>query len=82
MKSFHAVAVQVLDSGMPLWEAEKRFRDAVELEALNRTRGNQVKAAKLLGVHRNTLGRRLYGWSIRRKRNGTGDAALPGGYRR
>jgi len=66
--SFHAMAVQVLDSGMPLWEAEKRFRDALELEALNRTRGHQGKAAQLLGIHRNTLGRKLDGTALRRKR--------------
>jgi len=72
MKTFHAVAVQVLDSGIPLWEAEKRFRDAVELEALNRTKGHQLKAAALLGIHRNTLGRCLEGTALRRKRNGNG----------
>jgi len=65
--SFQRVAKEILDSGMPLWEAERCFRGAVELEALNRTRGHQLKAARLLGVHRNTLGRAIEGTPLRRK---------------
>jgi DNA-binding NtrC family response regulator len=67
-RTFQEVAKDILDSGMPLWEAERRFRDAVELEALNRTQGHQLKAAALLGVHRNTLGRGLAGSALRKER--------------
>lgn len=68
MADFQAIAKAILESGMPLWEAERRFRDAVELEALNRSQGHQLKAAALLGIHRNTLGRGLVGSGLRKKR--------------
>jgi Fis family transcriptional regulator, factor for inversion stimulation protein len=38
-----------------LGEFEKRFIQ----NALVKTRGNQTKAAKVLGVHRNTLNRKI-----------------------
>lgn len=42
-----------LDEG--LGEFEKKFIQS----ALNKTNGNQTKAAKVLGVHRNTLNRKI-----------------------
>ena len=41
--------------GEALGEFEKRFIQT----ALVKTRGNQTKAAKVLGVHRNTLNRKI-----------------------
>ena len=38
-----------------LGEFEKRFIQT----ALSKTRGNQTKAAQVLGVHRNTLNRKI-----------------------
>ena len=41
--------------GDALGEFEKRFIQT----ALTKTRGNQTKAARVLGVHRNTLNRKI-----------------------
>jgi DNA-binding NtrC family response regulator len=61
-------AFKVIAAGeLPLSEIELR----VALEQLSRTRGSVTHAAKLLGVHRRTLQRKLKrGFSRRRKRRG------------
>ena len=47
-----------LDEGLD--EFEKRFIQT----ALTKTRGNQTKAAKVLGVHRNTLNRKVVQYKL------------------
>ncbi len=50
----------------PLKEARERFERQLVLRVLERVRGNQTEAARLLGVHRNSLKARLAAWGIRR----------------
>lgn len=50
---------QILFSGMSLAEVTKRVQYAVIAEVLHRTGGNQCQAARLLNVHRSTLGRQI-----------------------
>jgi DNA-binding NtrC family response regulator len=45
-------------------EFEKRFIQ----NALSQTGGNQTKAAKVLGVHRNTLNRKIVQYKLNGKR--------------
>ncbi|MEK7443817.1 MAG: sigma-54 dependent transcriptional regulator [candidate division NC10 bacterium] len=53
-------------SALTLKEARDRFEQAYILRALERENGNQSRAARSLGVHRNTLLARLAGWGVRR----------------
>jgi len=50
---------------LPLKEARERFEQAYVLRALEREDWNQSRAARSLGVHRNTLIARLAAWGIR-----------------
>jgi DNA-binding NtrC family response regulator len=54
-----------------LREARDRFEQAYVLRALERENWNQTRAARSLGVHRNTLLARLAGWGIHRQDTGT-----------
>lgn len=47
-----------------LAEETEKFRKHLILETLRRVNGNQCKAAKLLKVHRNTVGRLLEQYQI------------------
>jgi two-component system response regulator AtoC len=65
---------------LPLKEARERFEQAYVLRALEREDWNQSRAARSLGVHRNTLIARLAAWGIRaRDRGGAGRPSALGG---
>ncbi len=51
-------------ASLPLREARDRFERQVILRVLERVRWNQSEAARLLGVHRNSLKARLLAWGI------------------
>lgn len=53
------VVEEMLRGGYGYDEAAKHFRAAYILEVMRQVRGNQCKAAAVLGVHRNTLSRHL-----------------------
>ena len=72
-------------SALTLKEARDRFEQAYVLRALEREDWNQSRAARRLGVHRNTLIARLAAWGIRPRDRGAaapraplGDQATPG----
>ncbi|HXZ19723.1 MAG TPA: helix-turn-helix domain-containing protein [Candidatus Acidoferrales bacterium] len=46
-------------------EFEKRFIKRV----LDRSNGNQSRAAKILGIHRNTLSRKIFTYKLDRRRH-------------
>jgi two-component system, NtrC family, nitrogen regulation response regulator GlnG len=48
---------QMVERGILLDEALTEFKKRFVKRALDRANGNQSKAAKLLGIHRNTLSR-------------------------
>jgi DNA-binding NtrC family response regulator len=52
---------------LTLREARDRFEQAYVLRVLERENWNQSRAARSLGVHRNTVIARLAGWGIRRE---------------
>ncbi|HUO65414.1 MAG TPA: sigma-54 dependent transcriptional regulator [Terriglobales bacterium] len=52
---------------LPLQEARDRFEQAYVLRALERENWNRTRAARLLGMHRNTLLARLAAWGVRRE---------------
>ncbi len=52
-------------AALPLHEARDRFEQAYVLRALERENWNRSRAARLLGMHRNTLLARLAAWGLR-----------------
>ena len=51
-------------ASLPLREARERFDRQVILRVLERVRWNQSEAARLLGLHRNSLKTKLLAWGI------------------
>jgi two-component system, NtrC family, response regulator AtoC len=51
-------------TNLPLREARERFDRQVILRVLERVRWNQSEAARLLGLHRNSLKTKLAAWGI------------------
>ena len=51
-------------ASLPLREARDRFERQVVLRVLERVRWNQSEAARLLGLHRNSLKAKLLAWGI------------------
>ena len=54
-----SVILQMYEAGMRCSEAVREFQKVFILTVLKDQRGNQCKAAKKLGVHRNTLRRAI-----------------------
>lgn len=59
MPTLAQTAADMLDAEMPLRDCVQAIRKAVMEEALKRSCGNQCIAAKILGVHRNTISREI-----------------------
>jgi DNA-binding NtrC family response regulator len=53
------------EESLPLNEASDRFEQQMVLRVLDRVRGNVSEAARLLGLHRNSLKAKLARWKIR-----------------
>jgi DNA-binding NtrC family response regulator len=70
MKTIDELAVKLLDGSFFLEEAVELLEKGMIGGALQRTEGNQSEAAKMLGIHRNTLQRKMTEYQIdgRRKR--------------
>ena len=54
-----ALVTQMIDRGLLFEEAMTEFEKKFILKVLEKNRGNQTKAAKAMGIHRNTLNKRL-----------------------
>jgi DNA-binding NtrC family response regulator len=70
MKTIEDLAVTLLDGGFFLEEAVELLEKGMITGALLRTEGNQSEASKILGIHRNTLQRKMAEYKIdgRRKK--------------
>jgi Fis family transcriptional regulator len=58
-RELDSLVTQMHAGGIPYAEAVKEFKRRFILEVLEAHRGNQCKAAKQLGMHRNTLSRTI-----------------------
>jgi len=54
-----ALVSEMVDRGILLEEAIEEFEKRFIKAAMEGSRGNQSRAARLLGIHRNTLSRKL-----------------------
>jgi DNA-binding NtrC family response regulator len=54
-----ALVVQMVERGIQFDEAVNEFEKKFIKRVLDRSRGNQSRAARLLGIHRNTLSRKI-----------------------
>ncbi len=57
---------EMVSKGIRFEDARDEFEKRFITQALNSTEGNLSKAAELLGIHRNTLSRKLAEYRIRR----------------
>src|SRR5215472_1870084 len=70
-KTIDELASQLLDTSFFLEEAVELLEKGMITGALQRTEGNQSEASKVLGIHRNTLQRKMAEYQIdgRRKKS-------------
>ncbi len=55
---------QLIEQGIRYAEAVSEFEKRFIKTWLDKTKGNQSKAAKVLGIHRNTLSRKIQGLGL------------------
>ena len=58
-EKLEALVSEMIERHIYLDEALDEFEKRFIQTALSKTRGNQTKAAEVLGVHRNTLNRKI-----------------------
>ncbi len=58
-RELESLVIQMHTGGITYTEAVREFKKRFILEVLSSHRGNQCKAAKELGMHRNTLSRTI-----------------------
>lgn len=70
MKTIDELVKKALDGGIFLEQAVELLEKCMITEVLSRTAGNQTEASKILGIHRNTLQRKMTEYKIdgRRKK--------------
>jgi DNA-binding protein Fis len=61
-----SLIVQLVEGGVPFSMALEEFEKKYICRVLERTRWNQSRAARLLGIHRNTLSRKIDEYRITR----------------
>jgi DNA-binding NtrC family response regulator len=61
---FDGVVQQMLDGGIFLEQAIEVLEKGMIQGALERSKGNQCAAARLLGIHRNTLQRKMVDYQL------------------
>ena len=57
---------QMLDRGIRFEEAQKEFEKVFITRALSKTNFNVCKAARMTGLHRNTLSRKMTAYRIKK----------------
>ena len=58
-EKLESLVTEMIERRIYLGEAVNEFEKRFIQTALTKTRGNQTKAAAVLGVHRNTLNRKI-----------------------
>lgn len=58
---------QMIDRGLLFEEAVSEFEKKFILKVLEKSNGNQSRAAKVMGIHRNTLNKKLASYNHRKR---------------
>ena len=58
-KQLESLITEMIDRGILFGEARDEFEKKFLQTALGKTKGNQTRAAEMLGMHRNTLNRKI-----------------------
>ena len=62
-----ALCIEMLDRGIQFGEALEQFEKTFIIEMVKRNGGNMIRASAALGIHRNTLSKRLSEYKAKRK---------------
>ena len=63
-----SLVTEMIDRGLMYEEALQEFEKRMILMVLERNNGNQTKAAKAMGIHRNTLNKRLAAYNHNKRK--------------
>ena len=74
-ENFDAVVDHLVGNGFFLEEAVELLERTMIERALERTKGNRCAASKVLGIHRNTLQRKIEDYQIEGKKKAPRKAA-------
>ena len=74
-QSFDRLVDGLIDKGFFLEQAVEILERTLITRTLERTGGNRSAASKLLGIHRNTLQKKMLDFKVERKPPQTGKAA-------
>lgn len=70
-KQLEALVSEMVERGILFDQARDEFEKKFIQTALSKTKGNQTRAAQVLGIHRNTLNRKIQQLKLNGfKRNG------------
>lgn len=58
------LVTQMVDRGILFDEAVEEFEKRFIKRVLDRSNGNQSRAAEILGIHRNTLSRKIHDYKL------------------
>jgi len=61
------ICVEMIDRGILFSEAQEQFEKCFIIEVVRRNFGNLTTASAKLGIHRNTLGKRISLYKAKRK---------------
>lgn len=65
-----AICVEMIDKGILFSEGLSQFERCFIAEVVNRHRGNLIRSAEDLGIHRNTLAKKIGQYKIKKSRRG------------
>jgi len=83
--TFERIVDHLLEGGFFLEEAVEILERTIIARAIERTEGNRCAASKLLGIHRNTLQRKIVEYHLdgqRPRKNPSGERPHRGGARK
>ena len=64
-----AICIESIDKGIKFSEAVEQFEKCFIAEVVKRNKGNLVRAASDLGIHRNTLAKRMNHYKAKRSQS-------------